>query len=355
MTTREFFRGYRKDRGILALLSLVTAGVFFILLWLFHAPRTLIVMLLFVFFLYVCTAFFYEFARRHHFYDALFSYMKELDQKNLLVETLPDPIRETNFFEGTLVLDLLYEIGRSATEQISDERHISEAFREYIELWVHEIKLPLSRMTLALHNMRVSDLQPLSASLRRTDEIVDTVLFYARSETPEKDFLIKSVPLRKVVSETAVKYREDLTLAGISFSADVSDETVLTDEKWLLFLLGQLISNAVKYRNVTDENGGQNEDYPAIEITAKSAQTRTTLTVRDNGIGIPKTDLPRVTEKSFTGENGRRVQKSTGMGLYLVKKLCDKLGHGLVIESEAGEYTAVSIVFGESEFTEIAR
>ena len=153
----------------------------------------------------------------------------------------------------------------------------------------------------------------------------------------EKDYIIKPVPLQRVFTDTALKHRTELQERNITLHTENLNVQVMTDSKWLGFIFGQLISNSIKYQ--------------ASEITVSAADTpeQTVLHFRDNGIGIPPHDLPSIFEKSFTGENGRTHAKSTGMGLYIVKKLCEKLGHSISAESEQGNYTEIRIVFGKND------
>ena len=139
--------------------------------------------------------------------------------------------------------------------------------------------------------------------------------------------------------------REDvLTKNNIDFQVENADADVCTDSKWLEFILNQIISNSIKYRDEKKTDGS------VIKIYVVKNDKSTVLNIYDNGIGIPAADLPRVFDKSFTGENGHAYSKATGMGIYIVKNLCEKLGHKITIESVKGEYTLVSIEFFKNDF-----
>lgn len=331
---------YVEDISLPLLIQCLLAGLMFLFMRAFSVDTELLVCILIIYGLGSCFIWGYEYHRKKGFYRMLFDHIDRLDQKNLLPETL----EEASFYEGRMLLEILYRMGGSMTEQIRREREVTCDFKEFIELWVHEMKLPLSSMTLQLHNDGKVD----EASLREADEIVDQILYYTRSETPEKDFLIKEVSLRKLVSEIAQKYRKDLQAADISLEVNVLEETVLSDGKWLGFCLGQFLNNAIKYRK-------ENAPDAKICITAEKQNEEVVLSVYDNGIGIPAEDLMHVTKKSFTGVNGHRTKKSTGMGLYIVSNLCKKLGHRLEIESERGDYTRVSIAFSKDKNYEFIR
>ncbi|MBP5580288.1 MAG: sensor histidine kinase, partial [Ruminococcus sp.] len=170
----------------------------------------------------------------------------------------------------------------------------------------------------------------------------DQVLYYARSGSAEKDYIIKETSLKRIVANAALKNREDIQLAGASVETEGLDISVMTDGKWLEFMLGQFIANSLKY---TVEGRST-----VMSISAEELTDRVLLRFRDNGIGIPEKDLPRVFDKSFTGENGRLYAKSTGMGLYIVKSLCEKLGHSISVTSQQGSYTEFTIAFAKNDF-----
>ena len=145
-----------------------------------------------------------------------------------------------------------------------------------------------------------------------------------------------------MLTDVAVKNRESLQLNQIELQAEGLAVQVLTDGKWLEFMLGQLMANSIKYIS--------HERKPEISVWAEEFPDQTVLHFRDNGIGIPESDLPYIYEKSFTGENGRSTSKSTGMGLYIVKNLCDRLGHNISVKSVQGEFTEVMITFAKHDW-----
>ncbi len=165
-----------------------------------------------------------------------------------------------------------------------------------------------------------------------------------RQEFAEKDYFINSVSLKKVIANVALKNKNDFLESKIDLIVENVDCKVYTDSKWLEFILNQIIGNSIKYKK---------EKNSIIKITVEEDLEKCTLIVEDNGIGIPETDLSSVFEKSFTGNNGRRKGKSTGMGLYIVKKLCDKLGHQVKIESQEGEYTKLFLVFSKNKYYDV--
>lgn len=275
--------------------------------------------------------------RRRSFYRLLVGRFAQLDRAYLILETMERP----RFYDGQIFYEALYEVNKSMLEEIERRTEESRSFREYIELWIHEVKTPLATLSLMSHNPAIIE------QLTRLDNYVEQVLFFSRAENAEQDYYIKPVNLAEVVAEVANLNREVLQAKHIDFSARNLDLEVESDSKWLKFIISQAITNSIKYRS------------SRIEIFAIPTADDVTLKMVDNGIGIAKKDLPRVFEKSFTGENGhiatRSCEKSTGMGLYIAKNLCDKLGHEIRISSEKGRFTAVEIVFKKHDYYNVTK
>ena len=313
----------------------VTFLVILLILAAFHVPGTLMVLVLVPFCLFAVGVPASEYLRRRPFYDRLQQNLAELDKKYLVPEVVPEP----EFYEGRLLYEAACGMEKSMAEEVASySQHVAD-FREYIEMWVHEAKLPIAALLLAEHNRETGEAEAagILELLQRLDECTDQVLYYTRSEVAEQDFLIRGTSLGRCFSAAALKQQASLRAAGVEIRTENLGLSVMTDAKWLEFILGQLLANAVKYRD---------PDRPArIFVRGEEEERLIRLHVRDNGIGIPDRDLPRIFEKSFTGENGRRGAKSTGMGLYIVKKLCRKLGHEIEALSEEGEYTELVLTF----------
>ena len=198
---------------------------------------------------------------------------------------------------------------------------------DYYSMWAHQIKTPIAAMNLLLqtekeeHPVLVSELE---MELFKIQQYVEMVLTYLRMEDMSADLSFAVCDLDTVIRQVVRKYSKMFILKKITLVYEPIQETVLTDEKWLSFVLEQLLSNALKYT----ENG-------SVHIYKKGQ----ILVVEDTGIGIREEDLPRIFERGFTGYNGRNDKKSTGIGLYLCKSVMDKLQHGLWLESEAGKGT----------------
>ncbi len=218
-----------------------------------------------------------------------------------------------------------------------------EDYKEYIELWIHEIKLPIATSKMIIENNKNKTTKKIEEELEKVENYIEQALFYARSNTVEKDYFIKKVPLKEMVNESIKKNKNALIQEKIAINIHEIDLEVRTDNKWVVFILNQIIQNSVKYRN-QDRNS-------QIEIYAKSGKEKVMLFIKDNGIGMKKGEITRVFEKGFTGTNGRLLsKKSTGIGLYLCKKLCNKLGMGIELESAEGEGTEICLIFPQNSW-----
>lgn len=277
----------------------------------------------------------WDFFRRKNYYDRLLRCINDLDKKYLISEMQVTP----NFYDGQILYEVLYEANKSMYEHIKEYSQENTEFQEYIELWVHEIKIPVSRLQLMCHN---DGNTKYSVQLQCIDDYIENVLYYVRSRNAEKDYIFKEISLKRVFADVALKNREELQLRGVKIKAENLDVYVVSDSKWLFYIINQLMGNSMKYFSA--------ERIPEITIFAEEKSDRVIFHFRDNGIGIPSSDLPYIFEKSFTGENGHIRAKSTGMGLYIVRNLCKKLGHDVSVESIQGEYTEIIISFGKNDF-----
>lgn len=332
------FKRYLRDRMAMLLFSLLALAVILFFLAAFQVSSALIFLVagtLVPLLLLLCL---WDFFRKRRFYEHLTETLDELDRKNLTAEIIEQP----GFYEGQLLHDALYRVGKSMTEQITEKEQSVLDFKEYIEMWVHEAKLPVASLLLKTYNNQTEENRQIRKQLLYLDGYTEQILYFTRSEVAEKDFLIKPCTLSKVFGGAAAKMREELQENGLDIRVSGLEHSVMTDFKWLEFILIQLISNSIKYC-------GNGRDHQ-LSIYTEAGEKQLSLHVRDNGIGIPAADLPRIFEKSFTGENGRLGKKSTGMGLYIAKKLCDKLGHGIRAKSVPGAYTDFEIIFPDNDY-----
>ena len=278
-----------------------------------------------------------EYLRKRKFYNEMYNILEGLDQKYLLTEMKLNP----NFAEGEILMDVMYEVDRSMKERLNEIEQSYVEFKEYLEMWIHQIKIPISAIKLMNYNGNI-DVAKQLVQINRMNDYVEQILYYARADAPEKDYILKKCNLEGIINNVLLQQKELLLGNRIRIQKNNTDKDVVTDGKWITFMLGQIINNSVKYM---DKN---KESYISFEVV--EAKDKTILTIKDNGIGITIKDVPRVFERSFTGENGRKNNVSTGMGLYICKRLCDKLGHDIDISSVNGEGTSVSISFGKNDY-----
>ncbi|MCI8668047.1 MAG: HAMP domain-containing histidine kinase [Lachnospiraceae bacterium] len=338
------FRKYLIDKRLSLLLYFFMCFILLLLMMAFKAETSMLIAVTVILSGFGGAVLLINFFRKKRFYDEITNNLEQLDKKYLVLETINTP----EFYEGELVYQFLYEINKSMLERIGEYEFSINDFKDYVEMWIHEIKIPLSSLSLMVHNHRDIFDKRINQQIKRLDNYVEQVLYYVRSENAEKDYLIKENSLNDIVSNVVMKNKDDLLERNIELIVNDVDKIILTDSKWLEFILNQILNNSIKY---IDETGSA-----CIRIQAHGEGTeKTTLTIYDNGIGIPEDDLKRVFEKSFTGKNGRTGVKSTGMGLYIAKKLCDKLGHGLMIESAEQEYTKVSMVFMRNPYFDVLK
>ena len=213
--------------------------------------------------------------------------------------------------------------------------------QEYYAMWVHQVKTPIAALRLLLQNKNdEGQMTEELSELFGIEQYVEMVLTYLRMEDMSGDLQFEKVSLDKILKQSVRKYSQMFIFQKIRLDYRPVERIVLTDEKWLEFVIEQILSNALKYT----KNGGE------IRICLEEKRGRECLVIEDNGIGIQAEDLPRVFEKGFTGYNGRADKKSTGIGLYLCKKIMDKMGHKIWIDSEVGKGTRVYLELTRKEW-----
>lgn len=332
---------YLLDKIPQIIISIMGFTITIFMLNAFKVESTLKIAITIIFFIACIFNIGIDYFRKYKFYQSLSNTLDVLDKKYLILEMINKP----NFYEGEIFYQTLYDINKSMIENVKEYNLSIIDFKEYVEMWIHEVKIPISSLILLIHNNQEKIDKRYVEQIRKLDNYIDQILYYVRSENAEKDYIIKEKSLQEIIKNVALKNKDDLLASKVKLDVNVNNIKVLTDAKWLEFILNQIINNSIKYK--------RNNVESYIKIIAKEDKEKTYLSIYDNGIGIPKKDIPRVFEKSFTGENGRITAKSTGMGLYIVKKLCDKLGHKINIESKKNEYTKITIIFYNNDFYKI--
>ena len=284
-----------------------------------------------------------DWLHRRTFYRRLEDALDALDETYLATELTERP----SFPEGQLLYDALDRESRAMRDRIAAARRRSREYREYVETWVHEIKTPIAAARLVARNNPSPATESMDAELDQIEGYVEQALYYSRGTSLDRDFQIRQVVLADVVRDALRHKARTLIGAHVAPELGELDLTVRADPKWLSFVIGQVLVNAAKYQGEKDGEG-------RVRIWAERRETgldawETVLAIADDGIGIPASDVGRVFDKGFTGENGRRFARSTGMGLYLVRELCEKMGVRTWLESEEGVGTTVYLAFPDSE------
>lgn len=299
----------------------VLAAVFAIIFALQNIPVNLVLYAYLLCFAIVVCGLIYDFLRYYHRHKTL-----EGMQTGIIygVDKLPPP-------RDLLEADYQTLIGILFDHQLKIQSHSDRIYTELLEydtLWAHQVKTPISAMHLLLKE-EVPRKDQLAGELFKIEQYVEMVLQYLKLSDMSTDMILGAYPLCEIVRQAVRKYSRLFILKKLPIDFREMEDTVLTDEKWLLIVIEQVLSNALKYTN-----DGK------ISICMDPDQEKT-LIIEDTGIGIRKEDLPRVFDRGFTGFNGRMDKRSTGIGLYLCKKITDKLHHEISIESEVGKGTKV--------------
>lgn len=281
----------------------------------------------------IITKYLMDWYRKKKYFEIITERVKDLKEPWLIAELLP----VSYTIEDEIYQELLRKVGSSAIEEIHKIEDEQKEYEDYIEQWIHEVKTPITSIHLMLEN-RISEnpglKRDLNVELSRLENDVELALYYARSEQIYRDYLIQKLNVRKVLLKVVNKNRTVIMNSSVAIDLDC-DEALYAygDEKWLVFMLTQVLLNAIKYKAEADAK---------VVMRAKRDNKRIVLNIIDNGKGIKKEELPRIFDKGFTGSNGRDNEKSTGMGLYLVHKLCEKLEIDIKADSVYGEFTEIS-------------
>jgi len=243
----------------------------------------------------------------------------------ILTEKLPEPetLAEADYQKMIFTLKQLRDADLNVWLKERQEN------LDYYTTWVHQIKTPISVMRMILQAEDTMENRELAAELFRIEQYVEMVLSYLRLGSQTSDFVFQEYKLDGIIRQAVHKYASQFVRKRIRLVYEPTAITVLTDEKWLLFMIEQILSNAVKYTR-----------QGAVTITVTSDKV---LKIADTGIGIAPEDIPRIFEKGFTGYNGRADKKSTGLGLYLCRKAADRLSNKISVESVVGKGTVFMI------------
>ena len=275
---------------------------------------------------------------------AAFLFVRDYNKHKLLRE-LKDRSDIVILSQLSLFSSLTDNDYRCIIEQLCDKKHKTEQQKtkmyddmiDYYTTWVHQIKTPIASMRLHLKQEDTGLSRKLSSDLLHIEQYVEMVLTYLRMESDTTDYVFREIKLDKILKDNIRRLRGDFIMKNISLNFEETDVSVITDEKWLSFVIGQLLSNSLKYT----KNG-------SVTIKVESPKT---LCITDTGIGIAPEDIPRVFEKGFTGYHGREYSAASGLGLYLCKQICGRLGVHIAIESEIDKGTTVRLKLDKKVYT----
>lgn len=325
-------REYVKERMFFILMNLfvfILSGLFLIGL------KVNIYAVVFIFTLnFICSMIFYiyDYFNKKKYYENIMENLDSLDKKYLISDIIEEPV----FLDGKILYNIIKQTDKSMNDEVAKLRNNNNEYREYIELWVHEIKTPISSCKLLIENNKSKITESINEEVEKVENYIEQALFYARSNDVEKDCVIKKMKLHDTINTVIRRNSNELIGKKVKIDLDNVEQIIYCDSKWLEFILHQIISNSIKYMD---------KENKILKLYCENKDNNILLHIWDNGVGIRENDISKVFEKGFTGENGRKFGKSTGIGLYLCKKLCNKLGLNIKLKSKDGEGTTITIKF----------
>ncbi|KMK78079.1 sensor histidine kinase [Alkalihalobacillus pseudalcaliphilus] len=326
-----FLREYKS----LLLMQLLQYTVIFSIFWLAgYRDWLLLFYSLFLGFVILIVYIFYYYFTRKSYYKRLQTPFQSLDESYAHTNTTPI----SNAFDERVKEQ--YQFYREKLKELEGQQ---EEQLKFMNQWVHQMKTPLSVVQLMSEEMDEPYASDLRAETDRIKQGLDTVLYMSRLSTIEQDFHVEEIKLTSLIREVMNEHRRYFIRHQVYPKLHTTKEPIIvkSDEKWLYFILVQVILNAVKYSA---------EQSSKLDLALYDRDADLVLEVCDYGIGIPASDRERIFDPFFTGENGRKFRESTGMGLYLVKEVTSFLGHRLEVETEVGKGTSFRIIFSETQY-----
>ncbi len=324
---------FLREHSLLIIMQLFQFTLILSIYWLdgYHRLKPALYGVFLGFFILGCYLF-YQYYSRRQFYKRLSQPLESLDESFQEIEQTP---------VSEALESLLREQFKHYQTQIKKLESAQEEHLKFMNHWVHQMKTPLSIIELSAQNLDEPDSSNIREETEQMKISLNTILYMARLRSIERDFHIKPVHLSKIIHEVNGEYRRFYIRNNVYPQLQIKKElTVESDEKWIFFILSQLINNAVKY------SAGKSNH---ILLFLYEKGNEAVLEVKDYGVGIPATDLKRVFTPFFTGENGRKLRESTGMGLYLTKEVAEHLGHRIEFDSTVDEETTFRIIFSETQ------
>ncbi len=270
-------------------------------------------------------------------YEKLERTMDLLDKKYLISEV----VKNKGNYQQQFYMELVRRACKSMLDELNEQEKQNIEYKEYIDSWIHEVKTPITAIQLMCDNERNTVTDRIKLETKKVEMDIERMLYYSKSGETWKDYIIARHLLRNIVEDSIMKVYQIFIYNGVKIDMRVEEEEVFTDEKWSSFIITQILLNCVQY---------QSEDTLSIRIYAQKEKEGTSLVIEDNGLGIKPEEINHIFEKGYVGSNGRKNERSSGMGMYICKRLCDKLDIGLQAVSEYGKYTKMILTFGEGTF-----
>lgn len=328
------FSQYIKDKVISIFIILITCTISSLFMYIVKININSIVFVQLLFLMSIILVFILDFFKKKQYYDEFFTDFNSLDEKSHITEIIKKP----KFIEGKILYDILKIENKYTNDIMSEYKNNFIDYQQYIETWIHEVKTPIATYKLLIENNKNIITLSIEEEIDKIDGYVEQVLYLAKSDSVEKDYHIKKVYLKSMVMNEVKKHSKEIINENIKPIIRNLDFYVLSDAKWIEFIIGQIINNSIKYKGNKAE----------IEFYSEKEGNKVSLYIKDNGLGIQSQDISRVFEKGFTGSNGRKGKNSTGIGLYICKKLCEKLDVDINLYSEFERGTTIKLTFTEA-------
>lgn len=328
------FSQYIKDKVISIFIMLITCTISSLFMYIVKININSIVFVQLMFLMSIILVFILDFFKKKQYYDEFFTDFNSLDEKSHITEIIKKP----KFIEGKILYDILKIENKYTNDIMSEYKNNFIDYQQYIETWIHEVKTPIATSKLLIENNKNIITLSIEEEIDKIDGYVEQVLYLAKSDSVEKDYHIKKVYLKNMVMNEVKKHSKEIINENIKPVMGNLDFYILSDAKWIEFIIGQIINNSIKYKR----------NNAKIEFYSEKEGNKVSLYIKDNGLGIQSQDISRVFEKGFTGSNGRKGKNSTGIGLYICKKLCEKLDVDINLYSEFERGTTIKLTFTEA-------
>lgn len=333
MSSKEFI----KDRLGIILFSFFS-NVVILLYLLLLGLRYDIVLLVFLLYLFAFLIFWisnYLFTKQK--FEKMEHMMSRLEKKYLIADVM-----QVKFsYQDKFYMELVKRACKAMIDEINHEEKKNLEYEEYIDNWIHEVKTPITAIQLLCDNERNNVTDKIKLETKKIEMNVERIMYYSKAGETWKDYVITQNSLKDIVESSIMKIYQIFIYNNVKVDINLWEEYVYTDPKWSSFIITQILLNCVQYK--------KNKSL-VIHIYAKKVKDGTSLIIEDNGLGIKADENEHIFEKGYVGTNGRKNETSSGMGMFICKKLCDKLDIGIHVNSQYGKYTKMILTYGEGDF-----